>query len=279
MSRESNVRKPGGTPKKGNVAFDLLAASHGEEFAKTYHRDKIVQRPLFLKPTPKDDNAEPTAREIRQQAREAAKSKKRRSPGKPKPLSAKQKRALQIYAIPKDQQKYEIYVPLHRLWCGYMREILRLEKDNPYGQFVEAKNSGPLLASADYHGALVEVVRSRCVSRVGVRGIVVRDTKSTFEVVTAKNQLKGMCLNLCMGGFVFTNPTTVVPKEHTVFRFEIPLEEESASMNGQGSGVDEHPEMAKPEPKPIILELHGSNFEHRAPDRATRKVVLHFPDI
>jgi ribonuclease P protein subunit POP4 len=68
---------------------------------------------------------------------------------------------------------------------------LRLKKDGPYGCYVDPRNAGPLLTSADYHGALVEVVRSRCVSRVGVRGIVVRDTKSTFEIVTPKNQLKG----------------------------------------------------------------------------------------
>ena len=181
-------------PRKPNVAFDILASHHGPEFAASYYRDKVVQRPLYLKPTPKDDStpSEPTAREIRQKAREAEKLRKRKSPGKPRPLSAKQKRALQIYAIPKEQQKYEIYDPLHKLWCGYMREILSLDKpDRGFGRFIEAKGAGPLLASADYHGALVEVMRSRCVSRVGVHGIVVRDTRSTFEIVTPKNQLKG----------------------------------------------------------------------------------------
>ena len=183
--------------KKPNVAFDILASHHGADFAASYYRDKVVQRPLYLKPTPKDEStpSEPTAREVRQKAREAVNLRKRKSPGKPRPLSAKQKRALQIYAIPKEQQKYEIYVPLHRLWCGYMREILGLEKpDNGYGRFIEAKGAGPLLSSADYHGALVEVGRSRCVSRVGVKGIVVRDTKSTFEIVTIKNQIKGESL-------------------------------------------------------------------------------------
>lgn len=183
------------TLQKGNVAFDLLAERHGAEFASDYYREKVLHRPLFLKPTPQIDSPVETARDKRQKAQEAAKLKKRKSPGKPRPLSAKQKRALQIYAIPKDQQKYEIYVPLHNLWCQYMRDILSLEKPNKdaetYGRHIEPKGAGSLLASADYHGALVEVVRSRCVSRVGVRGIVVRDTRSTFEIITPKNQLKG----------------------------------------------------------------------------------------
>jgi ribonuclease P protein subunit POP4 len=181
------------TPKKSNIAFDLLASHHGLDFAASYYRDKVVQRPLYLKPTPLDETkpVEPTKRDVRQKGREAAQSRKRRSPGKPKPLSAKQKRAFQIYAIPKDQQKYEIYIPLHKLWCSYMREILSLQEDKGYGRSIEPKGAGPLLASADYHGALVEVVRSRCSSRIGLKGIVVRDTRSTFEIVTSRNQLKG----------------------------------------------------------------------------------------
>jgi ribonuclease P protein subunit POP4 len=175
---------------RGTIAFDLLKEAHDPDFAATYYRDKVVQRPLYLKPTPRDES-EPNPRDLRREARDSAKARKRRSPGKPKPLSAKQKRALQIYKIPKDQLKYEIYVPLHRLWCGYMREVLSLDKpDSKYGRFIEPRNAGPLLTSADYHGALVEVVRSRCVSRVGVKGIVVRDTKSTFEIVTSRNELK-----------------------------------------------------------------------------------------
>jgi ribonuclease P protein subunit POP4 len=190
--KDVSIEDMASTSKKSNISLDILSKAHNADFATTYYRDKVIQRPFYLKPTPKDDN-DPDAREIRQKARTAAKLKKQKSPGKPKPLSAKQKRVLQIYTIPKDQQKYEIYIPLHQLWCGYMREVLGLDKpDSPYGRFVEARTSGPLLTSADYHGALLEVARSKCVSRVGVTGIVVRDTRETFEVITVKNGLKSM---------------------------------------------------------------------------------------
>lgn len=176
---------------KSSIVFELLSEAQGPERAETYYRDKIQQRPLYLKPTPRDESV-PNARDSRQQKREIEKNRKRKSPGKPRPLSAKQKRALQIYAIPREQQKYEIYVPLWKLWCGYIREVLGLDrKDSVYGRFVDARGAGPLLTSADYHGALLEVVRSGCVSRVGVKGIVVRDTKSTFEIITKGNCLKG----------------------------------------------------------------------------------------
>lgn len=59
-------------------------------------------------------------------------------------------------------------------------------------RYVNAAAVGPLLASADYHGAMVDVVRCRCVGRVGIRGIVVKDTKFTMEIITPKNELKSM---------------------------------------------------------------------------------------
>ena len=60
------------------------------------------------------------------------------------------------------------------------------------GGYVTASGAGSLLASADFHGAEVQVVRSRCVGRVGVRGIVVRETKFTFVVVTRGDGVKSM---------------------------------------------------------------------------------------
>ena len=48
------------------------------------------------------------------------------------------------------------------------------------------------LCSADFHGAEVEVVRSRCVGRVGLKGIVLKDTKFTFEIITSADIIKSM---------------------------------------------------------------------------------------
>ena len=56
--------------------------------------------------------------------------------------------------------------------------------------FVTGKGAGSILASADYHGSEVTVVRSRCVGMVGLAGIVVRDTQFTFQIITKKNELK-----------------------------------------------------------------------------------------
>ncbi|CZT17968.1 related to ribonuclease P protein subunit p29 [Ramularia collo-cygni] len=216
-----------------NPAGVLISRAHSPDRAGIIFREKVQLRPLLLRPTSPDPSL--NARSKRQYAR-LQKVKAARKSTKPKPLSAKQKRALCIYDIPASQQKYSIYEPLHTMWCTYMREVLGERS------YVDANIAGPLLISADYHGALLEVARSRCVSRVGLRGIVVKDTRFTFEMITENNEVKK------------------VPKEHTLFKFELPRKEEDC--------------------KAMVFEIHGSQFESRAPDRANRKFKMHIdPDL
>lgn len=182
-----------------------------------------------------------------------------------------------------------------------MREILGL-KEGERG-YVTAGEKGSVLASADYHGAELEVVRSRCVGRVGTKGIVLRDTKFTFEVITMGNVLKGTFRGIALQVFeTETDVKVVIPKEHTIFRFEIPqlkevienegnFKEQESLKNAQpprenymdagpkAIAVDEATRVAfmgkeKVVPDPcasLIFELHGDQFRNRATDRATKR--------
>jgi ribonuclease P protein subunit POP4 len=51
-----------------------------------------------------------------------------------------------------------------------------------------------------------------------------------------------------------------IPKEHTMFRFEIPV---PAAEGGET-------------PKPLVFEIYGEQFQNRAPDRANRKYKMHY---
>lgn len=176
-----------------NPSHALLSRAHSPDTALRIFKERVQNRPLPLRPTEQDASTT-DARTQRQQAR-LAKATARRKSNKPRPLSAKQKRALCVYEIPAAQRKWSIYVPLHRLWVGYIRGVLGLKGDG--SGYVAPQSAGPLLASADFHGAEVEVVRSRCVGRVGLRGIVLKDTKFTFELVTKGNEVKSMCVLVC----------------------------------------------------------------------------------
>jgi ribonuclease P protein subunit POP4 len=61
----------------------------------------------------------------------------------------------------------------------------------------------------------------------------------------------------------------VIPKEHTVYRFEIllpaPTKDDDDESNEIPAGSD------KEVTRPLVFELHGSQFENRAPDRANKK--------
>ncbi|KAI7505701.1 RNase P/MRP, p29 subunit [Hortaea werneckii] len=236
------------TEPKEHIAEALLKRAHSPDQANTIFRERVKQRPLLLRPTSPD--ADLDARSKRQSLRHQKAQSHRSSSTKPKPLSAKQKRRLSLYDIPAPQRKYAIYAPLHRMWCAYIREILGLGREGKR-TFVDANSAGPVLVSADYHGALLEVTRSRCLSRVGVKGIVVKDTKFTFEVVTMRDEVK------------------VLPKEHSVFRFEVPLDDDGEQ--GEGDGVAKEQKR-----KPLIFEIQGGQFENRAPDRANKKFRAHY---
>jgi ribonuclease P protein subunit POP4 len=219
----------------------LLQRAHSPETAASHYTDR-THRPLLIRASSPTPSARATRRKALAERKEKA---RKRNTSKPRPLSASQKRKLGLNEIPKGQQKYAIYEPLHDLWLGYMREILGLpssaDTQSKGKVYVTPASAGQMLASADMHGAKLKVVRSRCVSRVGVEGIVVRDTRFTFEVVTRGNVAKSL------------------PKEHTVFGFEIPV-------RGGAEGVG----------RPLRFEIMGEQFQTRAPDRANKKFRLHY---
>lgn len=118
---------------------------------------------------------------------------------KPRPLSAKQKRESGLFKLDKNEAKYSIFKGLNRLWVEYIWEVLDIKKPDdgnanaPVPAQIPQVNPsahGSKLAAADFHGAEMQVVRCRAVDRVGIKGIVVRDTKFTFVLVTENDQIK-----------------------------------------------------------------------------------------
>lgn len=221
-----------------SVTHDLLSRAHSPDSVSRIFTEKIQYRSLLLRPSSPPPAA--NAREARRKARED--KKRRRKALKPKPLTSIQRRRLGLYDVPKEGRRYETFAPLNQLWIGYMRELLGNELYTG-GQSAAAK-----LSAADYHGAEIVVVRSACPSRVGIRGIVVKDSKFAFEIITKKNNIK------------------LVPKEKTMFRFEVPAED-----NSRAAPVDQ-----KDAPSCFAFEVHGDQFQYRSGDRANKKFKAHY---
>lgn len=221
------------------MAQRLLFQAHKSKDAQRIFSDKIEHKKLFLRPgSPTLDDA----RINRRKARESRERSERKKKLKPKPLSAKERRRMRLYEVSK-KSKYSIYEPVHEMWLGYIREVLG--PDLYHGGLTAAGK----LTSAEYFGAKATVSRSNCPSRVGIHGIIIKDTKFTFEIITPTNAVK------------------VIPKEGTLFRVEIPPPEEHSSTSDDAHGNDA---------SPFVCEIYGEQFQHRPADRSNKKFKHHF---
>ncbi|XP_060767893.1 ribonuclease P protein subunit p29 [Neoarius graeffei] len=117
---------------------------------------------------------------------------------KAKGLSAKERRALGVFELKPEHQKYELFLPLHDLWKQYITELCSNLRAGSNLQVMEQK-----LLKADFHGAILTVVRSKCPSYVGSTGILVQELKHVFKIITKENRLK------------------TIPKRNSVFSVEI----------------------------------------------------------
>ncbi|XP_029353604.1 ribonuclease P protein subunit p29 [Echeneis naucrates] len=113
-------------------------------------------------------------------------------------LDARQKRVLKVFQIKAEHQRYELFLPLHELWRQYIIDLCCGLKSTCNPQFVQQK-----LLKADFHGAIITVVRSKCPSYVGMTGILVQEFKHIFKIITKEDKMK------------------VIPKRGSVFSVEI----------------------------------------------------------
>ena len=136
---------------------------------------------------------------------------------KAKYLTSRERRDLGLYKLPRKSKdlKYKDMKPLHKLWQGYVSEVLGLdhsrEEESP-----QAINSGHFnavldeqlqlrLCRCDFHGALIKVTKSSNPSLLGMQGIVVMETKNAFLLLDKRNIVKNIPKCGCSFTFVVAN--------------------------------------------------------------------------
>jgi ribonuclease P protein subunit POP4 len=207
----------------GKVTQDLLNATNlSEERKQEQFLTKIEHKSLLLHPTTATDS-----RTIKRDKEKARLEKKRR----PKPLSARERKKSGWDTIPQSSRDPQLYEALNTLWQGYMAEILA------------DGSAGAKLLKADYHGARVTVVQSSCPSHVFATGIVIKETRNTFDIG------KG------------TGRVVTIPKRATVFEFETQI---PATSEETGTGNSEVRSTVK-------WQVFGEHFGYRAAERVSKK--------
>lgn len=80
------------------------------------------------------------------------------------------------------QFQFETFVQMNQLWNGYIETII---------SDIKSPADELKLVRADYHGALFVVSAARNPALIGLKGIVVQETKNTFRILTSDNIIKG----------------------------------------------------------------------------------------
>nr|XP_050868312.1 ribonuclease P protein subunit p29 [Vespula vulgaris] len=127
--------------------------------------------------------------------------------------------------------KYTDLLPLHELWLKYIQNILGDKfssnaTHNPIDSNWE--NINQQLIKADFHGAKISVVKSKCPSLVGINGIVVQDTKNTFKVCSTDNVIRtlpkdAIVIELYLHELtlqIYGKQLSIRPTERTVKKFK-----------------------------------------------------------
>lgn len=283
----SSSRQGTPTTTPTHPAYKLLSRAHPDspDVATKIFTDKILNKPLLLSASAEHQDKRALRRHIRNR-----KSAYARKHARPKPLSAKEKRELGLYALRPEDCEYEIYLRLNGLWKRYILEVLGYVDragnvvQAKIGSAASANGAGALMASADYHGMEIEVVRCVDQGRVGMKGIVVRETRSTFTIVMDEKEDKKVkakwmakASNVDENGEVTKpkkpkNKVRMILKKGSVFRVVIRLPSaKEGSTPGETVKDSTEEEGEVQNERRLVLELHGDQLEIRPIERAVKK--------
>lgn len=140
-----------------------------------------------------------------------------------KRLSRKEFKNLGLYALPRKTLRYTDYIQLNELWNSYMDHQLGASdlkalqlKFNPTHPHYD-QTSG-LIHKSDFHGAKIKVTSSKCASLIGLKGIIVLDTKGTFSIISKDNVLRSLPKNDSIFELKWRNTRFVVYGKHLCYR-------------------------------------------------------------
>ncbi|KAF8834610.1 RNase P subunit p29-like protein [Paxillus ammoniavirescens] len=238
------------TPTYIQQALTLSSDPAGTYASRVKDRHVLLENPM---------------RESRARKERAAKQARKHVEGDAKKLKALGRNAGEakgLWKLEKNATKFNLFVPLHQLWMGYMSELLGLAAPDSLSPSLEGKmpSSSSMhakLVKADLHGSLLTVRQSRNPCLVGLSGIVIHETENAFKIVTRKDQLK------------------LVPKQNSIFALAIPFHSMLPSSSSEWEPAQA--QQSPPEPLTVLdrsyieFDLYGNQFCFRSADRSSRK--------
>ncbi|KIK96284.1 hypothetical protein PAXRUDRAFT_826116 [Paxillus rubicundulus Ve08.2h10] len=237
------------TPTYVRQALTLSSDPAGTYASRVKNRHVLLENPI---------------RESRAKKERAAKQARKQVEGNTRKLKALGRNAAEakgLWKLEKNATKFNLFVPLHQLWMGYMSELLGLAAPDSSssfeGKMPSSSSMHAKLVKADLHGSLLTVRRSRNPCLVGLSGIVIHETENAFKIVTRKDKLK------------------LVPKQNSIFAFATPFYSTLPPSSSEREPAQTQQSPAEPLTvldRPYIeFDLHGNQFCFRSADRSSRK--------
>ncbi|XP_044763095.1 ribonuclease P protein subunit p29 [Coccinella septempunctata] len=133
-------------------------------------------------------------------------------------LTRKQRKELNLLKLPKNGWDYQSLSGIHEMWKQYLRQNLDFPKKTPTYQDQDWLNFTTIIAKSELIGAEVTVVRSKVPTQIGMTGILVLETKMTFQLVTPASQLKTILKETSVFEFRLDNMKFTIFGKHLMTR-------------------------------------------------------------
>ena len=82
----------------------------------------------------------------------------------------------------KEEIKYESMVPMNQMWNEYITSLMN--------KTMNVETISSKIVKCDLHGALIEVANSVNKNNIGIKGIMLFESKKTFNILTQNNKIK-----------------------------------------------------------------------------------------
>ncbi|XP_015420189.1 PREDICTED: ribonuclease P protein subunit p29 [Myotis davidii] len=246
---ETSSESTGSGPRMRSVIYHALSQKEakeldiqrpGAERAEAFLQAFLRRCTPHMSQSAREDQLQRKAVVLEYFTRRRGREPRRRARG----LSARQRRALRLFDIKPEQQRYDLFLPLHELWKQYIRDLCNGLRPDTQPQAIQAK-----LLKADLHGAVVsgEGLRARGtraahgdVSDLAVPG----DPASRFPGSSFLEPRGQGCSRRACAGPPRGLSSAVIPKLGCVF---------SVETDG------------------FVSYIHGSKFQLRSSERSAKK--------
>ncbi|EPQ53887.1 RNase P subunit p29-like protein [Gloeophyllum trabeum ATCC 11539] len=187
-----------------------------------------------------------------------SKAKKERDEKKARRKEAKAKAGQGLLAVQRGpwrlhKSQFDLFLPLHHMWLGYMSELHNLPPRSNARSTPNVSNMHAKLVKADFHGSLITVGQAKNPALIGLSGIVILETENAFRVITQRNQVK------------------LLPKRNSIFKLFVPLHSTLPTTGQPLSSSTLTIAQTVLDIPHLEFELYGNQFCFRSSERAARK--------